>query len=68
MEIRRIQAGANAWRKVEGVMGDKHISWKLKGKVLSSRVTTTYLSTQLCCGGVYLHEIIVIKSLNVCIR
>ena len=26
MEIRRIQAGANAWKKVEGVMGDRHIS------------------------------------------
>ena len=36
MEIRRrIQAGANACRKVEGVMGDRHISRKLKGKVLS---------------------------------
>ena len=25
-EIRRITAGANAWRKVEGVMGDRQIS------------------------------------------
>ena len=32
---RRIQAGANAWRKVEGVMLDRNISKKLKGKVLS---------------------------------
>ena len=31
---RRIQAGANAWRNVEGVMMDKTISRKLKGKVL----------------------------------
>ena len=31
---RRIQAGANAWRNVEGVMTDRKISRKLKGKVL----------------------------------
>ena len=31
---RRIQAGANAWRNVEGVMVDRMISRKLKGKVL----------------------------------
>ena len=31
---RRIQAGANAWRNVEGVMVDRTISSKLKGKVL----------------------------------
>ena len=29
---RRIQAGANAWRNVEGVMVDRKISRKLKGK------------------------------------
>ena len=28
---RRTQAGANAWRKVEGVMLDRKISKKLKG-------------------------------------
>ena len=33
---RRIQAGANAWRKVEGVKMDRKISRKLKGKVLDS--------------------------------
>ena len=33
-----IQAGANAWRKVEGVMLDRNISKKLKGKVLRARV------------------------------
>ena len=32
---RRVQSGANAWRKVEGVMADRRISKKLKGKVLS---------------------------------
>ena len=36
---RRIQAGANAWRRVEGVMADRRISKKLKGKVLSVCVT-----------------------------
>ena len=41
MEIRRIQAGA---RKVEGVMGDRHISRKLKGKVFSSCITPAYLT------------------------
>ena len=39
VEVRsRIQAGANAWRQVEGVglMVDGEISRKLKGKVLDS--------------------------------
>ena len=36
---RRVQAGANAWRQVEGVMSDRHISKKLKGKVLGECVT-----------------------------
>ena len=35
---RRIQAGANAWRNVEGVMVDRNISRKLKGNVLDSCV------------------------------
>ena len=34
----RIQAGANAWIHVEGVMVDRKISRKLKGKVLHSCV------------------------------
>ena len=37
---RRIQARANVWRKVKGVMGDIHISLKLKGNVISSCVTS----------------------------
>ena len=36
-------AGGNAWRKVEGVMGDRHTSRKLKGKVLSLCITSAYL-------------------------
>ena len=35
---RRIQAGANAWRNVEGVMVDRKISRKLKEKVPDSCV------------------------------
>ena len=40
---RRTQAGANAWRKVEGVMLDRKISKKLKGKVLRTCVTPACL-------------------------
>ena len=40
---RRVQAGANAWRQVEGVMSDRHISQKLKGKVLGACVTPAML-------------------------
>ena len=36
---RRVQVGVNAWRQVEGVMSDMHISKKLKGKVLGACVT-----------------------------
>ena len=35
---RRVQAGANAWRSVEGVMADRRISNRLKGKVMSTCV------------------------------
>ena len=40
---RRVQAGANAWRQVEGVMYDRHISKKLKGNVLGACVTPAML-------------------------
>ena len=40
---RRVQTGASAWRKVAGVIGDRHISRKLKGKVLNSCITPAYL-------------------------
>ena len=40
---RRTQAGANAWRKVEGVMLDRKMSKKLKGKVLRTCVTPACL-------------------------
>ena len=40
---RRVQAGANAWRSVEGVMADRRISNRLKGKVMSTCVTPACL-------------------------
>ena len=44
MEIRRrIQAGAGAWRKLDGVMGDRHISRKLKRKMRSSNMKPAHL-------------------------
>ena len=36
---RRTQTGVNAWRKVEGVMLDRKVSKKLKGKVLRTCYT-----------------------------
>ena len=33
------KAGANAWREVKGVMADRRISKRLKGKVMSTCVT-----------------------------
>ena len=39
---RRIQAVSGAWRKVQKVIGDRHISRKLKGKTFSSCVTPAY--------------------------
>ena len=38
----RITTNANAWRKVERVMGDRRKSRKCKGNVLSSCVTPAY--------------------------
>ena len=40
---RRAQAGANVWRAVEGVMADRRISKRLKGKVMSTCVTPACL-------------------------
>ena len=40
---RRVQAGANARRAVEGVMADRRIAKRLKGKVMSTCVTPTCL-------------------------
>ena len=40
---RRVQAGANALRQVEGVMSDRHISQKLKWNVLGACVTPAML-------------------------
>ena len=40
---RRVQAGANVWRAVEGVMADWWISKRLKGKIMSISVTQACL-------------------------
>ena len=40
---RRVQAGAIAWRAVEGVMADRRISRRLKGNVMSTCVTSACL-------------------------
>ena len=40
---RRIQAGANAWRKVEGVMLERNVLKMLTGKILSERVAPACL-------------------------
>ena len=40
---RRAQAGANAWRAVKGVMADRRISKRPKGKVVSTCVTPACL-------------------------
>ena len=40
----RFTARANAWRKVEGVMGDRRISRKRNGNVLSSCVTPVHIN------------------------
>ena len=40
---RRVQAGANAWRAVEGVMANRRIFNRLKGKVMSTCVTPACL-------------------------
>ena len=42
-EYQKIQAGANAWRAVEGVMADRRISKRLKGNVMSTCVTPACL-------------------------
>ena len=42
---RRVQVGANAWRAVEGVMADRRISKRLKGKVMSTCVRNRNLGT-----------------------
>ena len=43
----RIQQGANAWGKVEGIMLDRNILKKLKRKVLRACVTQACLNLYL---------------------
>ena len=42
----RIKDGANDWRKEEVVMGDRRISRKRKGNVLSSCITPASMNVQ----------------------
>ena len=59
-----IQAGANAWRNVEGVMVDRNISRKLKGKVLDSCVVpaSTYGSETLPLSELHQHKLQVCEN------
>ena len=61
---RRIQAGANAWRNVEGVMMDRKISRKLKGKVLDSCVVpaSTYGLETLALSELHQHKLQVCEN------
>ena len=62
---RRIQAGANAWRNVEGVMMDRKISRKLKGKVLDSCVVPaicTYGLETLALSELHQHKLQVCEN------
>ena len=65
MEVRRrIQAGANTWRNVEGVMVDRNISRKLKGKVLDSCVVpaSTYGMEALALSELHQHKLQVCEN------
>ena len=61
---RRIQAGANGWRNVEGVMVDRKISRKLKGKVLDSCVVpaSTYGFETLDLSELHQHKLQVCEN------
>ena len=63
---RRLQAGANAWRNVEGqgVMMDRKISRKLKGKVLDSCVVpaSTYGLETLALSELHQHKLQVCEN------
>ena len=61
---RRIQAGANAWRNVEGVMMDRKISRKLRGAVLDSCVVpaSTYGLETLALSELHQHKLQVCEN------
>ena len=61
---RRIQAGVIAWRNVEGVMVDRMISRKLKGKVLDSCVVpaSTYGLETLALSELHRHKLQVCEN------
>ena len=41
---RRLQAGAAAWRRVEGIMWDRKLKKQLKGKVLETCLVPTCIN------------------------
>ena len=61
---RRIQAGANAWRNVKGIMVDRKISRKLKWKVLDSCVVpdSTYVLETLDLYELHQHKLQVCEN------
>ena len=61
---RRMQSGANAWRNVEGLMVDRNISRKLKGKVLDSYVVpaNTYSLDTLALSELHQHKLQVCEN------
>ena len=50
----RITVGANACKKVEGVMGDRRISYIHEGNVLSLCVTPAYMNALI--NGIWSEE------------
>ena len=61
---RRIQAGANAWRNVEGVIVDRKITRKLKWKVLDSSIVpaSTYGLETLALSELHQHKLQVCEN------
>ena len=60
---RRIQAGANAWRNVEGIMVDRKISRKLKGVLYSCVVpASTYGLETLALSELHQHKLQVCEN------
>ena len=61
---RRIQAGANAWRNVQGVMVARKISRKLKGKVMDACVVpdSTYELDTLDLPELHQHKLEVCEN------
>ena len=61
---RRIQAGANSWRNVEGVVMDRTISRKLKEEVLDSCMVpaSTYGLETLALSEPHQHKLVYVRT------